>query len=519
LGIRPIDVAVRRALFASVIKRDELTGEWVGDLAEEWTVNEAGTGFEFTLREGLQWSDGTELSVEDVLFSIRELYLPVAQGPYAQRWANLFEISAERTGPRSFTLQAQNSHVDLYALAAVPPMPRHVFADVVEEEGAAGALEMWSVSEAQSVVSSGPFTIESFAPGGTVELVRNPGYHGRSENGDELPYLDGLSLRIVEEANLVDDLVSGRVDMIRVPHRNLSDLMAEHEDTVEGIYRTDFQPGVWFLTFNQNPVEGRGDAGVFEPRLTWFSDLRFRTAMAHLIDQDRIVEEILGGAGVPAHGFRAPESTYALQDASELAPEYDPDRALELLREMGFEDTNNDGILEDDDDAPINFTVLTNDSNRERVAIAEHFATEAGNIGVDVSVRAIPFDELVSRLMSGNRWDAAIMGFAGASEPWFPSHFLLSSGMLHFIEPGQNRPRREWEQEIDRLWQQSRETLNEQEQRELQGRIQEIWARELPFIYVPYGPDYIVSRVRIGNPIRQVYDWRVLPLEYLYRAE
>jgi peptide/nickel transport system substrate-binding protein len=304
--------------------------------------------------------------------------------------------------------------------------------------------------------------------------------------------------------------------MIQVPHRDLASLLDEHGDTVRGVYRTDFQPGAWFLTFNQNPVEGRGDTGVYEPRLTWFSDRRFRKAMAHLIERDWIIREALGGDGVVRYGMRPPESTYALPEVSALTPDYDPDKARELLHDMGFRDRNNDGILENTDDVPVNFMVLTNESNSERVAIAEHFAEEARRIGVDVTARAVPFDDLVGRLMSGDRWDAAVMGFAGASEPWFPSHFLLSSGLLHFIEPGQDQPRREWEQRIDRLWQQSRQTLDEEEQRAFQQEIQQIWSEEIPFIYVPYGPDYIVSRVPVGNPIRQIYDWRVLPFEYLY---
>lgn len=515
LGIRPIDVALRNALFAAPIERDPISGNWVGNLAEEWRVDEEGTGLEITLREGLRWSNGEELTVEDVIYSVRHLYLGEDAGANGRGWPNLDAVTIERSGERSYTLAARNAHIDLFALAAAPPLPARILEERIGEADLVAAVDEWSLSGASNLVSSGPFVVSAYESGKEVRLERNPHYHRSDGAGRQLPYLDELLFRQVPEANSIDAMVTGTVDVALLPHREMGTLQ-ERMESGYYIYGSEFQPDSLFLTFNQNPVEERGDPGVFEPRLTWFSDIRFRTAMAHLVDQERIVTETLDGDGERRQGIRPEESPYYLAPTLVSQPDYDPGRAEELLAEMGFREKNEQGILINQEGVPLNFTLLTNDSNSERVAMAAIFAEEAQAIGVDVAVRTVPFQDLARRLMAGTGWDAAIMGFSGAIDPWFPQHFLLSSGMLHMIEPGQEQPRREWEQEIDRLWQVSRETLDEKRQRELQHEIEEIWARELPFIYLPDIPHYIVSRVALGNAIRKIYDPRILPLERLF---
>ncbi|GIW71803.1 MAG: hypothetical protein KatS3mg102_1345 [Planctomycetota bacterium] len=290
-----LEVRLLAALFEGLFRLDPATLAPVPAAARSFEVEPDARRYVFRLREGLSWSDGSELVAEDFLFAWRRAAEPATGAPLA---AEAAAVAAAARAPDRHTIEIAlpTPRPELPALLTLPcflPVPRTAIA----RHG-----EGWT--RPGHMVSNGPFRLERWDPGRGLRLVRNPYYHSPAR----LESIDALTIAAAAlgEATALRLYEAGEVDLVfGVPDGALPRLRGR-PDLEEG-------PGLGTVLLRMNLERpALGAAGL--PRPTPFADARVRLALALAIEREALVKSVLRGAGSPAAtlvpeglaGYRSP---------------------------------------------------------------------------------------------------------------------------------------------------------------------------------------------------------------------
>jgi peptide/nickel transport system substrate-binding protein len=250
-------------------------------------------------------------------------------------------------------------------------------------------------------------------------------------------------------------------------------------------------------------------------KLSWFTNLTFRTAVAHAIDRQSIIDIVMNGFGTPQYGPMTSSEGY-FYNANLPAYDHDPEKARALLREAGFIDRDRDGEVEDPQGHPVEFVLVTNSGNTERQKIAEMVSKDLRDIGFKVYFTSLEFNVLVDKLDVSCDWDACILAFSGGIEPHFGKNIWDSSGHLHVWHPDERAPATPWEARIDQIFAAGVQELDPAKRKVLYDEWQTIVAQNLPFIYTIVEERLAGVRNKFGNLHPTSYGGVLWNLEELY---
>ena len=514
-------------LFDGLTETSWLTDEVEPSLAESWEHSDDGLTWTFRLRQDVQWHDGTPFTARDVDFTFNRI-LYNDDIPTTDRGAFIFrylDANGEWQEDR-MTVTA----VDDYTVECVLPSPfapflrsmgtaiypSHILAPVVD----AGDFEsFWDINtDPSEVIGTGPFTISEYVPLERVTLQRNPNYWLQDAEGNSLPYLDEVVYHIVPDFAAELSMFESRVtDYHGVLGEEYEALKSQEEAGNFTIHRRGPAFGTTFLTFNQNPGLNpeTGEPLLSPEKLAWFQSVEFRRAVAHSVDKATIVEEIYEGLAYPQW---APVSPAAGDFHNPDIPryEYDPARANAILDDLGWTDTDGDGIREDSDGNPIEFELITNTGNSVRGRVGTIITDGLADIGIRANYELIDFGDLVERITTSYAWDALIVGFTGGTDPHGGIVFWHSEEDFHLWYPNQPEPATEWEAEIDEMYVKGSQELDREKRIEYYHRAQELAAENLPVIYTTLSERLGAVRNVFGNTAPTLYG--LWDIRYLYRT-
>lgn len=473
-----------------------------GHLAQSWEVRNNGLTVIFKLRQGAKWSDGQPIDADDVIFS-------------ATAHADPKVNSNARS---SFILDGQPikwSKVDQYTVRADFPKPyapaliqgwyiapEHIFGEAYK----AGKIpELWTLeTPVNRIISGGPFMLESYSKGERVVLRRNPNYWGVDDKNNPVAYLERYTFTTVSDLNAsLAKFLAGESDLYAAAN---ADQVAQILERIrsgglkgEIFPNADVTTGTNFIVFNWNHKDSS--------KAKLFRQVKFRRAMAHLMDKKSMIEVALGGLGQPQWSpISIPVKQFFTDDVAKY--DYSPQKAAALLAELGFRKKNAQGFLVDATGKVLEFNLVTNQGNNIREKIAQIFAEDARKIGIKVNYRPIDFNELVRQLTQpaadGTRdFDAILIGLTGGIEPAFSRNVWQLSGSLHAwnLGVGGQAPKQveSFEVLIDKLMTQGATTLDPAKRREIYVQFQKVVAENVPLIYT-VAPAYNPARnARIGG--------------------
>ncbi len=516
-------------LFEGLTETSWLTDEVEPALAQSWERSEDGLTWVFHLRRDVRWHDGEPLTAHDVDFTFNRIIynqdIPASAHP-AFNFRFLDEESGEwREAPMTVTA------LDDYTVQCVLPVsfapflrsmgtaiyPKHVLEPHVDD----GTFnDTWNIdTDPAKIIGAGPFTIASYQPGQRVVMQRNPDYWLRDDAGNRLPYLDRIVHLIVPdlEAELALFL-SGDSDAHGVQGEEYARLEPLQEEGNFTIHRRGPAFGTTFMGFNMNPgsAPDTGEPYVAREKLRWFQNVQFRQAVAHSIDKQRIIEEVQHGLAYSQWASISPAAG-DFHNPNVRLYEYDLDRANEILDDLGWTDTNGDGIREDDQGNEIAFSLVTNTGNTVRGRVAELAHQGMQQLGLRVDYRLIEFGELVGQLTATYDWEAMIIGFTGGTEPHFGINFWHSAENLHLWYPNQPEPATGWEARIDELYVTASRELDRTKRVDLYHQAQEVAAENLPVIYTTLAERLSAVRNVFGNTTPTLY--ALWDIRYLYRTD
>ena len=472
--------ALSLLLQARLVRINRATFELEPWLAEKWESSPDGRTHTIHLRPGLTWSDGTPLTSADVLFSFRAVYDPKAESVLADSLTvggQPLRAAAPDAQTVVLTLAAPSGR-GLRMLDGLPILPRHKLEAALTAGTFASAYN--TTTPPAEVVGAGPFVLREYQPGQRVVLDRNPRYWRTAAGGAPLPYLDRIILQIVPEQNAeLLRIQSGETDLTSTelrPEDYVPIRRAEEEGRLR-LIELGVGPDADALWFCLKPdVKGK------DPRFAFVQRPEFRRAISHAVDREAFAETVFLSAAVPVWGPISPGNPNWFWPDNPRYPHND-DRARMLLREIGLEDRNGNGVVEDTAGTEARFTVIT----QRGIGWYERGTTilrdELAGVGIALEIAPLELGALIQRLQACDYDAMYYRPVFNDLDPAGNLDFWLSSGPSHFWNISQKTPATEWERRIDTLMLEQAAELDPN-RRIMQFRlVQQIMAENLPVLH------------------------------------
>lgn len=347
--------------------------ELEGRLATGWTVSEDGKTFDFTLREGVMFHDGTPFNAEAVKFSLERT---MKMNPYVEASLGLIE-----------RIETPSETEVVVTLSRPYPAFMSILAQPQSAIVSPTAVAKYGDDFTNNPVGTGPFKFRAYQADTRVVLDANPDYFRGA------PKLERLIYTIIPEASTRRlELENGGVDIIQQSGQ-LSAVPSEEMAAFAG--NDDIQilesPSqiIRQLEFNNSLTDGP------------FADVRVRRALAMAIDYDGLLSGVFAGTAERVYGPLTSNSWAFDPEVKDLAPQYDPEGAKALLKEAGVD--------------PADLSVkLYSFQGALWGAVATFVQANLADIGVKVEIAQTEFPSYRALHVAGE-WEMALDG----RQPWY----------------------------------------------------------------------------------------------------
>jgi peptide/nickel transport system substrate-binding protein len=364
VGVEVPDFDVWNLQYATLTDKAADDFSTIPGLAESWEGSEDGKTYTYTLREGLEWSDGTPLTAEDVAYTVNR--------SRDEEWYNHFStvqnLTAKALDERTVQITSKVNDPKLPTMD-VYILPKHIW----ERYDAKAILKYDGVND----VGSGPFVLGETKRGQFWSMKANPSFWGGK------PAVDEIIFRVFNNPDaMVAALKRGEIDAAHdIPNNSVEDLR-----NTEGIVVVEGEQG----GFDELALNG-GD-GLKKPHPALL-DPNVRLAIAHAIDKQTLVDRVLVGLGRPATTISpsaSPEWIPNIPESEQIG--FDLEEANRLLDEGGYEDTDGDGVREmPGGGEELNFTYLVNTESQTAGQVADFMSGWLDEIGIAITQK--PMDE------------------------------------------------------------------------------------------------------------------------------
>ncbi|NJL43279.1 MAG: ABC transporter substrate-binding protein [Pseudanabaena sp. RU_4_16] len=505
-------------VFNSLLATNGITGNLEPDLAENLPeISKDGLRVVFTLRSGLKWSDGQPQTVDDVIFTFKDVIFN-EKIPTGSR--DVLSIGEKKLLPKieklddrriAFTLPEPFAPF-LRTVGGVSILPKHILAKSIAEtddKGNPDFLTTWTLdTPLNRIIGSGPYLLSEYRPAERFIYRRNPNYWKH-----ERPYIEKLVLQIVESTDTaLLRFRSRELDIFALGSRVKDFQLLKKAETRDKfkIYNGGPATGQLFMTFNLNKGrDPKTNQPFVEPvKSRWFNDVNFRRAVAYAIDRNTMVTNLYIGLGEPQNSPVSVPSPYFFSTKEGLKSyDYDPQKAKQILTEAGYR-YNADNRLQDAQGNPVRFTLLTNaGSNPVRGAVGAQIKNDLDKIGITVDFVGIDFNILVSKLDDSRQWDAIVLGFTGGIEPNSSANLWATTGDSHLFNQGPKSGQpaipgwevADWEKEIGNLMIKGAREVDEQKRKAVYADYQKLVQEQLPLIHLVVPVSLTAVRDRVQN--------------------
>lgn len=410
--------------------------EAVPDLAESWESPDPQT-YIFKLRPDLKFSDGTPLTADDVVYTYSSVINPDFNAPDRALYTPITAVEAIDPQTVKFTLSAP------YA-----PLLSYLDKGIVSKAAVEGGKD-----PATDPIGAGPMTLVSWNRGSEIVLKANPGYWGG------VPDVTDVTVKIIgDNSARAQAFEAGDLDVIQSPlsPNDIERLAADDRfgnSIMAGL-------GVTYINFN-----------VKDPVL---ADPGMRQAFSMLIDQNSIVNDIYQGVDEVASSIILPSSWAHSPDIKQ--PTFSIDGAVAKFNELGWKDSDGDGIL-DKDGKKLTVMLSTHSEDPNRVQSIELTQAMMQSAGVDAQVQITDWPSFSTNYVQKGLHQIALLGWLNIVDPDRLLFGQLSTGGSTNWG-GYSNP------EVDTLLQEGRSSLDQAARTTAYQKAATILASDLPYYII-----------------------------------
>lgn len=381
--------------------------EVVGGQAESWETSEDGLTWTFTMRDGLKWSDGTDLNAKDFEYSFKRMVDPNTAAPYAETCLGMIDGFEEAAGfpdadgnptaepnPDALNVKASDDGKTLTIVLSYPcsyfdKMAAFATMSPVQQATVEANGDAWCTSP-DTFVSNGPYMITDWTPSERIVLTKNPNYVGGWDSSKIVS--DTITLLLLEDSSASYAAYnSGEAVLVKdVPTDEIPSLTKAEDG---GDFYVDTILGTYYVSLNL-----QRDA---------FQDAKVRKALSLAIDRDYVANTIMQGTYSAADSIVGPgivdESGYFHDNgnAPYISADYEANlaEAKKLLEEAGY--PNGEGY------PTIEYS--TNDAGYH-VPLAEYLQQAWGDLGITLTINKMEWSSFPPARRAGE-YDVARNGW------------------------------------------------------------------------------------------------------------
>ena len=310
------NVAYSKHIYGTLVELDE-NMRTMPSLATSWKAIDD-TTWEFVLRRGVKFHDGTDFTAEDVYFSINRVpNVPNNPAPYSSLTRSIIDM--EIVNPYTILLKTDKAH---------PTLPPQLAGVIMISKKASEKATTADFTSGKAAIGTGPFKFVKYVPGDRLVVKRNPNYWGKK------PAWDSVTFKIItNDAARVAALMGKAVDIIDyVPPVQVETLKKDKDIRV---FTCPSNRVIYFMPDHgrdRTPFVTQKDGKPLDKNP--LKDLRVRKAISMAIDRNAICKHTMAGLAKPV-GQLVPEGFFGYNPKIKV-DKYDPAGAKKLLAEAGY---------------------------------------------------------------------------------------------------------------------------------------------------------------------------------------
>ncbi|TRZ49472.1 MAG: hypothetical protein D4S01_08485 [Dehalococcoidia bacterium] len=463
--------------------------------ARDVEVSEDGLVYTVTIRDDLKWSDGSPVTAEDYVYTLKELMFPDwLNFTYKSDWQEKVNdetvfVTPEVVNETTFTITRQTVDPEfIYTVRNLTPYPRYI---ATKYEGDIDAFtQAPEFNNLTYTGNLGPYKFVEWIRNDKYVVERNLEYYLGKDTG--APYFEQYIVKLFgTPATCHAALEAGDITYAGIDPPHVAKFKAMERINVYTVPTT----GYLLLTYN---LRDNGWEGLKQKEM--------RQALSMAISKELLIEKVLFGFGEPAFSFIPKPSPWYVDKGTAkygVEPLLDKEKAKEILLEAGYATQKADGSIEvtDKEGKPLKLTLVTNSGNDIRENVGHLVKEELSAIGIEVELKFVPWaTELRKYLMnkvpgtdqelgynngpravSEEPWDLMVMGFN--THPLSPSGqdvFYATQGGLNFWGYSNSQ--------VDELFQKikSEEALDEEVRKQLYAELSQLVAEEQPVNFLAF---------------------------------
>ncbi|MGG1661934.1 glutathione ABC transporter substrate-binding protein [Brevibacillus sp. NRS-1366] len=419
---------VQHKLYEGLVLMDR-NSEYKPLLATEWKQLDDVT-WEFSLREGVTFQDGAPFNAEAVKKTIDRILDKKNPTPKANMFGMIKEVKI---------IDPQKVQIILhYPFAGLLSVLASAEGGIISPK----AIEQYGKDLSKHPVGTGPFTFESWTPGQEIVIVKNENYWGTG------PKVDKVVFKTVPEDTT-------RVAMVETGEAHVAEQLPVTE-----LERVQNSTNMSLGRFESFAVDHIGMNVTKKP----FDDVRVRQAIAHAVDKESIIKGVYNNVGKVAISSLGPKVIGYSADIK--TPEYDLNKAKQLLTEAGYANG-------------FKATIYLND-NKARINVAEVLQSQLKGIGIDLQIQVMEFGAYLDLAAKGEA-EMFISGWGNATGDGDYNQYNLFHSTSAGV-PGNhsfyNNPK------VDALIEAARKEKDPEKRKEIYAEAQQIEMEEVPLL--PY---------------------------------
>lgn len=385
LAVTDIDKDISRLVYAGLMKD---TGDnLIPDIAESYTISPDGLTYDFILKDDVHFQDGTQLTADDVAFTVQKIQDPALKSPRRGDWA---QVSVKVISPKEIQFSLKQPYSPFLSNTTLGIVPKHIWSNVNNDQFIFSEFNI-------KPVGSGPYEFSSISrdSGGiptTYSIKTWSNYHATR------PYIDTITFHFFsDEEKALAALDSGAIDSLPSVSAAPAAQLATNSAQAYKIISSPL-PRIFGVFFNQNHSAILADKNV-------------RQALDMSIDRDALVKNVLNGYGVPIHSA-LPEG---LSTSTVAVPSVSIQAAQNLLEKSGWK-KGLDGIYakkigtgKNAATTTLSFELDTADTP-DLKQTTELLKKSWAQLGVSITVKVFEPGDLYQNVIRTRSYDALLFG-------------------------------------------------------------------------------------------------------------
>ncbi|MGB0452389.1 MAG: ABC transporter substrate-binding protein [Bacteriovoracaceae bacterium] len=452
---------VQGQILEGLLDRDINTYEWQPALAEKWEIAKDGKSYFFTIRDGVKWHDGKPLTVEDVKFSFDAIvhpenkYKTAHMKPYYENIA-----SAEIVDKKTVKFTVKKVYFRNFdVVAGLTIVPRHLYENPSKKQ-----LKKLN----KTLIGTGAYMLDKYKRGKSLSLKANPNWWGlKDADQAKKNNFKKVLMRFIKDPTIA---------ITRAEKGDLDFISLTSEDYVKKTGGAKWGKEINKFKVQNKAPRGYGYIGwnLTSPK---FKSVKTRKALYHLINRELMIEKFRFGYSLPATGPLYQQSEYANKKVKPV--EFNPKKALKLLREDGWKVDPKDNILvKTIDGKKVKFTFTILEPRQDFMKYLTIFKEDAKKAGVDISLKYVEWNTFI-KLLDEGKFDAVRLGWSAGSPEWDPKQIWHSSSMkggsnyISYSNP-----------KVDKLIDQARVTVDKKKRTAMLKKVYKMIADDAPYAFL-----------------------------------